>query len=457
MFSDAYKIFDIAVTGGKIADVESGRFYEGNIGILNGSIEYIGDATIFAKKNIDASGRVVSPGFIDFHSHIDGNTYSGECLVRQGGTTTLGGERMINSKRVRSLADGFIVNQGYSVSQSFVLRQAVGIHDSKRPATRGEISIMTNLARHFLSNGAYSINFALELVPGTSFDELLAIANAAKEFDRPITVHMRKDGMEALDCFREIIDVGKLTGVKIQILQLMYMVGIGGAMPKAIEIIEDALDRGLDITCDSGVYDAYCASVGTGIFDKGFEKGYGNFSVNDLIVSSGIYCGSNCTAELFDELRKDYPQTLVTAFVCDPEAVEMALKKDYIYVSTNAADGPHYPGIGAPEVAGTYPRLLGKYVRENRTLPLIEALRKITILPARRFGINNVGEIKQGKNADIVIFDPDTIDDRADFIGRGRPDLPPVGIDYVIVNGEIVVDHGELTENTKAGRLIKKL
>ena len=135
----------------------------------------------------------------------------------------------------------------------------------------------------------------------------------------------------------------------------------------------------------------------------------------------------------------------------------MALKKDYIYVSTNAADGPHYPGIGAPEVAGTYPRLLGKYVRENRTLPLIEALRKITILPARRFGIDNVGEIKQGMNADIVIFDPDTIDDRADFIGRGRPDLPPVGIDYVIVNGEIVVDHGELTENTKAGRLIKKL
>ena len=89
MFSDAYKIFDIAVTGGKIADVESGRFYEGNIGILNGIIEYIGDATIFAKQNIDASGRIVSPGFIDFHSHIDGNTYSGECLFRQGGTTTL--------------------------------------------------------------------------------------------------------------------------------------------------------------------------------------------------------------------------------------------------------------------------------------------------------------------------------------------------------------------------------
>lgn len=457
MFSDAYKIFDIAVTGGKIADVENGRFYEGNIGILNGSIEYIGDATIFAKQNIDASGRVVSPGFIDFHSHIDGNTYSGECLVKQGGTTTLGGERMINSKSVRSLADGFIVNQGYSVSQSFVLRQAVGIHDSKRPATRGEIAIMTNLARHFLSNGAYSINFALELVPGTSFDELLAMANAAKEFDRPITVHMRKDGMEALDCFREIIDVGKLTGVKIQILQLMYMVGIGGAMPKAIEIIEDALGMGLDITCDSGVYDAYCASVGTGIFDKGFEKGYGNFSVNDLIVSSGINCGHNCTAELFDELRKDYPQTLVTAFVCDPEAVEMALKKDYIYVSTNAADGPHYPGIGAPEVAGTYPRLLGRYVRENKTLSLIEALRKITILPAKRFGIDDVGVIKEGKNADIVIFDPATIEDRADFIGRGRPDLPPVGIDYVIVNGETVVDHGELTENTKAGRLIKKL
>lgn len=456
MMSGGYSIFDIVIKNGKIADVENSKFFDGNIGILNGKIRYIGDASIFGKKTINAEGKVISPGFIDFHSHIDGNEYSAECLVKQGGTTTIGGERMINSKRIRALDDGFIINQGFSVSQSFVLRKAVGINSFKRPATREEIAVMTKLAEHFLSYGAYSINFGLELVPGTSFDELLAMAKVAKEFDRPISIHLRKDSVEALECFREIIDVGRLTGVKIQIMQLMYMVGIGGAMEKAIGIIEDALDKGIDITCDSGVYDAYCASIGTGIFDKGWEKGYGNFSVNDLVVSSGIYSGQHCTDELFETLRKDYPQTLVTAFVCDADAIEMALKKDYIYVSTNAADGPHYPGIGAPEVAGAYPRLLGKYVREKKSLSLMEALRKITVLPAKRYSIDNVGVLKEGYNADIVIFDPDTIEDRADFIGRGRPDLPPVGIDYVIVNGVLVVENGETTGNRKAGKFICK-
>lgn len=455
MFSDANKIFDIAIVGGEIADVVNGKIYKGNVGILNGRVEYLGDSSIFAKKTLYAEGKVVSPGFVDFHSHVDCNAYSAECLVKQGGTTTLGGERMLNSKSVRALDGGFLVNQGFSVSQSFVLRNAVGMYTEDKHASKDEIAMMVNLARHFLNYGAFSINLGLELVPGTSFEEMVAMAKVAKEFDRPLTIHLRKDGVEALESLQEVFDVGTLTGVKIQILQLMYMVGIGGAMPKALEMIDAARESGLDITCDSGVYDAYCASIGTGIFDKGFEKGYGNFSVEDLIVSSGIHSGEHCTQELFDELRKHYPQTLVTAYVCDPEAIEMALKKDYIYVSTNAADGPHYPGIGAPEVAGTFPRLLGRYVRELKTLTLIDALRKITILPAKRFGLKDVGSLEVGKNADVVIFDPETIEDRADFIGRGSPDMPPVGIEYVIINGEIVVENGNLTENRTAGKLIK--
>ena len=166
--------------------------------------------------------------------------------------------------------------------------------------------------------------------------------------------------------------------------------------------------------------------------------------------------GEYCNDELFETLRSEFPETLVTAFVCDPEAISMALKKDYVYVSTNAADGPHYPGIGAPEVAGTYPRLLGKYVREEKVISLMEAIKKITILPAKRFGIRETGHIEEGMNADIVIFDENTIIDRADFIGIGRPDTPPEGIKAVIVNGKKAVENGYLTENICAGRFIKR-
>ncbi len=144
----------------------------------------------------------------------------------------------------------------------------------------------------------------------------------------------------------------------------------------------------------------------------------------------------------------------MTAFVCDADANSMALKKDYVYVSTNAADGPHYPGTGSPEVSGTYPRLIGRYVRDYKAISLMEAIKKITILPAKRFGLHDIGVLEAGKKADVVIFDYLTIIDRADFIGRGKPDTPPFGIEYVLINGDIVVKDGILTNNLHSGRVI---
>ena len=120
----------------------------------------------------------------------------------------------------------------------------------------------------------------------------------AKEYERPLSVHLRKDGKEALRYFDEIIQVAEETGASIQILQLMYMVGIGGAMGPALEIIEQARGRGLDITADSGVYDAWSACIGTNIFDPGWEEEYKNTSVNDLLIVSGIL-GECCNEDLF--------------------------------------------------------------------------------------------------------------------------------------------------------------
>lgn len=448
--------YDLVILNGNLIDVVAEKIERANIGINNDKIATVTKQNIAGHKEIDASGLYVSPGFIDFHSHVDGNLYSAKCLVHQGGTTTLGGERNINAKNIREIEEeGFIINQGFFISESFALRNAVGITDMHRPAQAKEISVMADLARSFLEFGAFGICFGLEFVPGTSYEELLAMGKIAKEYNRPLSVHLRKDGKEALRFFDEIIQIAEDTGVSIQILQLMYMVGIGGAMGPALEIIERARERGLDIAADSGVYDAWTASIGTNIFDPGWEEEYQNTSVNDLLIASGIHIGEYCSENLFHYLRKNFPGTLVTAFVCDTDAITMALQKDYVFVSTNAADGPHYPGMGAPEVSGTYPRLIGRYTRDKKALPLIEAIKKITILPAKRFGLRNIGSIEAGKNADIVIFDYDNIIDRADFIGRGQPDARPEGIEYVIVNGDIVICKGEMTNNSRSGRLIK--
>lgn len=450
------EIYDLVIKNGKVIDVVEERITGKSLGIRKGKIACITEAAIEGKHIIDAKGLMVSPGFIDFHSHVDGSEYSASCLVKQGGTTTLGGERNLNSKRIRRIeAEGFIVNQGFSISQSFVLRNAVGVYDPNRPASAQEIEAMVELAKRFLEYGAFSICFGLELVPGTSYRELLELSKVAKEYNRPILIHLRKDGIEALNHFDEIIRVAEETGVSIQILQLMYMVGIGGAMPFALEILDRAREKGLDITADSGVYDAWSACIGTGIFEEGWEKEYNDTSVNDLLIASGIHKGKYCNDDLFKNLRSQYPETLVTAFVCDSEAIETALKKSYVFVSTNAAEGPHYPGTGGPEVSGTYPRLLGRYVRERGAISLMEAIKKITILPAKRFGLDKIGSINIDKNADLVIFDADKIIDRADYIGKGSPDAAPEGIEYVIVNGEIVVKKGELTQNCYSGRLIR--
>lgn len=453
---EALEKYDMTIMNGTIIDVVNGKYVKANIGVRDGKIAVVTTKHIEARKQINAEGMMVSPGFIDFHSHVDGNVYAAECIVRQGGTTTLGGERNLNGKIVKSIADeGFIINHGFFVSQPFVLRDAVGIKSMYKPASDREIGVMVELAARFLESGACGICFPLELIPGVSKKELFEISKVAKAYDKPVTIHLRKDGQEALETFHEIFELITETGVKIHLLELMYMVGMAGAMPKALELIDKARKSGLDITADSGVYDAYTVCIGTGVFDEGWQSSYIGKSYKDLVVSSGIHVGEACSEDLFRHLRKNSPSTLVTAFVGDQDAVEMALKKEYVYVSTNASDGPCYPTAGSPEMAGTYPRLIRRFVRDMGELSLMEAIRKITILPARRFNLKDIGCLEEGKNADIVIFDYKTIADRAGYVNMGKPDEPPTGIKWVIVNGKIVVSDGEIITSEKFGRYIK--
>ena len=447
--------FDLAVTGGTVIDVVGGRYLRANVGIREGKIVCVTEQDIRGARQIDAAGYLVSPGFIDFESHVDGDAYAAQCILRQGGTTTLGGIRRLNGKLIRKIAEeGFLINQGFFVSQAFVLRDAVGIKNPYAPASPREIGAMVDLAARFMECGAFGICFPLELAPGVTRKELLAISQVAKDYDRVVSVHLRKDGIEAVAALDEVFEVAARTGAKLNLLELTYMAGMCGAMPAVLDAMEQARHSGIDITGSSQMYPHFTVCIGTGVFDGGWEKGYSGADYSDLLVSSGIHAGERCTQELFFHLRKERPSTLVTAFVGEEAAVRQALEKDFVFISTNAADGPFYPSNGAPEVAGTFPRLLGRYARDLGCISLMEAVRKITILPARRFQLEDRGSIEPGKRADIVIFDEKTILDRADFMDRGRPDEPPLGIHCVVVNGTVALEDGIVRSDVKAGRLL---
>jgi len=453
-------IYDLVIKNGSVVCFSPDRLLNNvNIGILNGVIHKIAPEVMIGKIVIDASGKIISPGFIDFHSHVDGNRFSAERVLLQGATTTIGGERSFDGKAIRKIYElGFLINQGFFISHSFTLRRAVGIKDPYHSADSQEISGMLTLAEKFFERGSFGIHFGLEFVPGTSEAEIIELARLAKQYDRIVTVHLRKDGQEALDSLDEIIAIADKTQASIHILHLMYMVGFQGVMESALKKIRDARMRGLDITADTGIYAAFPSFIGSSILDNDWEKHYGkDISEKNLMISSGINAGQFCDKESFERLREDFPNTLITAFVCDEPEIKRALKEDYVFVSTNAADGPHYENMGHPETAGTFPKLIHKYVREEGTIELLEAIKKITVYPAERFGIKQKGNLLEGYDADIVIFDNETIEDKADYVGKGNPNEPPAGIDYVIVNGVIVAQNGTITQNQNAGRMIENL
>lgn len=445
--------FDLVIENGTIIDPKRELCTIANVAVKDQKIALITRADIKGKRTINAKNKIVSPGFIDFQSHVDGNLYSAQSMINQGATTTIGGNSgNINDALEWIKKEGFPINQGFLVSHSSTLRPMVGLSDPYRSASQWQIDKMVSLAEEMLDSGALGVSSGLEFVPGSSIEELRALARMVAKYGKVMPIHIRRDGWDAFKALHEVIQLSEETGVAIQFSHLTYMVGMG-MMAEALSSIDKARKCGLDVMGDAGVYSAFPAFIGTVIFDEGWQEKY-DCRYEDLLISSGIYIGKRCTKILFDELRQSSPNTLVTAFVGETSEIIEALKKDYMFISTNAAVGSHQPGTGHPQDIGTFPRILGRYVRELKVLSIMEAIKKITYLPAKRFGLNNKGWLGVGADADLTVFDPNLIIDQADYLGYGIPDKQPKGIDYVIVNGTIVVENGILKKSEMPGNVI---
>lgn len=454
--------YDIVIENGTIIEPKTEIQTVGNIGIKDGKIAIVSRQKLEGRINIDAVDKIVCPGFIDIHSHLNTEMYAAWLSARQGITTCLSGNCGMSPMMSIGEYLGIIEKKGYPINfatligHSWTLREMVGIKDPHATATLEQTAEMLKIAEHALEEGAFGVSFGLEYAPGAKAEEYMPLVKLVATFDKLVPIHIRTDALDFASGLKEAISMSEKTGARVHISHMAYQFGVyPGVTEMALCMINDAVKKGLPIMCDSGIYEAFATFVNSAVFDEGWHERYG-CKISDLMISTGKYAGQRATPEIIEYIKNHEEETVGTAFVGSQPDLALAIKQPYTMISTDGGLSDK-PGNGHPQDAGTFPRVFQKLVREQGALTVMEAVIKSTYLPAKQMGIDDKkGWIGSGADADIVIFDLKTIKDNADYIGIGRPDAQPTGIDYVIVNGVIIVDGDNSFTDRLPGKILRQ-
>jgi dihydroorotase len=457
--------YDIVLANGRVMDPASGLDSVRHVGITAGRIEAISAEPLQGEDVVDVSGLVVAPGFIDLHAH--GQTTSDmELQARDGVTTALDMEvgAYPVGKWYESRAGKSPLNYGATVSH--IAARFATFHDvevlhwptnpraaadlgplpagANQAASESQLEVLGGAIRQGLAEGGLGVGFGINYTPAASPDEIERMFAIAAELGMPVFVHTRAFGAGPI---RETLAQAAATRAPLHVVHIGS--SSGDDLDVALGAIDSARAAGLDVTTEVYPYTAGSTLIESALFNPGWQQnlriGYG-----DLAWAA---TGERLTEATFNRYRREGGWVIL--HMMKDENVERAVAHPGVMI---ASDGvPFVNGTGHPRGAGTYARVLGEYVRTRQALSLMDALGKMTILPARRLepfvpAMRSKGRIAVGADADITVFDPATVSDRATF---AEPTQPSAGIPHVLVNGTFVVRDGALVSGTMPGRPVR--
>ncbi|MBI4471486.1 MAG: D-aminoacylase, partial [Acidobacteria bacterium] len=417
---------------------------------------------------IDVNGMIVAPGFIDLHNHSSGGLQrelGAVSQIMQGITTAIlgpdgGGPYLVEEFMRPFDEDPPALNIMTFVGHATIRRQIMGA-DYKRPATADEISRMSELVETGMREGAVGLSSGLEYDPGfySTTEEIIALAKVAARYGGTYMTHMRDEADKVMDALKEAIEIGRAAKIPVHISHIkLGTVGVWGKASQMLAEIDRARTRGIDISADAYPYLAWSsgisvlvpsrkfddpAAVAKGLADVGGAKNilitrYEKDPTHEFKTLEAVAQQRNMTpVDLYIEIMKQGGAGIVCTSMTEND-LRTFYRNPWVMV---ASDG----GIGVrhPRGAGTFPRVLGAYVRENEVMTLERAIRKMTGLPAARLGLKERGVIRKGAAADVVVFDAAAIRDNSTF---QEPLKLSEGMKYVFVNGVMVVKEGQPTD-----------
>ena len=466
--------YDIILRDGLVIDGTGAPGYSADVGILDGKIKTIGIVSGKAKKELNVRGNIVAPGFIDTHSHHDEGMFNNTDMagaLTQGITTVFIGQDGSSTHPISDLTDQLentpvVINIG-SYSGHNTLRGIVMDSDFRREATSKEIQKMDDLLVSDLEQGAWGLSSGLEYDPGiySNTDEVVFLAKTASKYGAGYISHIRSEDRYFWDAVEEIIRIGKEADIPVQISHIKLAMGsLLGKTKRLIGRLDQARDNGIDISADIYPYMYWQSTMQVLFPERDFSnKAAADFALSEITTPDGVIIseytpnpkyesirlneiakirGQDPSHTLMDmiaaTLEKDHSESIIARSMREEDIIALLNWKHTNLCTDGGSTGGH------PRGYGSYPKVLGQYVRENKYLTIEQAVHKMTEVPATNMGLKERGVVAAGMVADIVVFDPIMVLDRATF---KNPKLVSEGITYVLVNGKFVLKNNIVTRN----------